>query len=99
METNGTDIIKQNKIIVWIALATGLLLSVPLVAMQFTDEVSWTVADFVVAGVLLFGTGLMFVMAARMVPKHRVIIGVALAALLAWLWIELAVGLFTNWGS
>jgi len=61
--------------------------------------VSWTVADFVVAGVLLFGTGLMFVMAARMVPKHRVIIGVALAALLAWLWIELAVGLFTNWGS
>ena len=36
METNGTDIIKQNKIIVWIALATGLLLSVPLVAMPST---------------------------------------------------------------
>lgn len=38
-----------------VALVTGLLLLVPLVAMQFTDEVRWNLADFVVAGALLFG--------------------------------------------
>ena len=101
MESRNTDIITQNKVIIWIALATGLILLVPLVAMQFTDEVNWTVADFVVIGVLLFGTGLVFVLAARRVRKkeHRIAIGVVLAAALLWIWVELAVGLFTSWGS
>ena len=40
-----------------VALATALILLVPLVAMQFTDEVDWALADFVVAGALLGGTG------------------------------------------
>jgi hypothetical protein len=40
-----------------IALATALILLVPLVAMQITDEVDWGVADFVVAGALLGGAG------------------------------------------
>jgi hypothetical protein len=42
-----------------VALATGLILLVPLVAMQVTDEVDWGVADFVFAGALLGGTGLL----------------------------------------
>jgi hypothetical protein len=42
-----------------IALATALILLVPLVAMQFTDEVDWGVADFVLAGLLLGGAGLL----------------------------------------
>jgi hypothetical protein len=33
--------------------------------MQFTDEVDWGLADFVVAGVLLGGTGLLLERAAR----------------------------------
>lgn len=41
-----------------IALTTGLLLLVPLVAMQFTDEVDWGGGDFVVAGGLLFGVAM-----------------------------------------
>jgi hypothetical protein len=48
-----------------IALATALILLVPLVAMQLTDEVDWGVADFVLAGVLLGGTGLLLEQAAR----------------------------------
>jgi hypothetical protein len=101
VRTEGTDLIRQNRVIVWIALATALILAVPLAAMQFTDEVVWTLGDFVVAGALLFGTGLMFVLAARQTGKkvYRVAIGIALAALLLWVWIELAVGLFTNIGS
>ena len=33
--------------------------------MQFTDEVNWDVADFVIFGVLLFGVGITYELAAR----------------------------------
>jgi hypothetical protein len=42
-----------------IALVTGFILLLPLVAMQFTDEVDWGVFDFVFAGILLGGGGLL----------------------------------------
>jgi hypothetical protein len=99
MKTKNSDIIMQNKVIIWIALATGLILLAPLLAMQFTEEVAWTLSDFVIAGVLLFGTGLMFVLAARKTRKYRAVIGIVLAAALFYVWAELAVGIFTNWGS
>src|ERR1041385_1445087 len=41
----------------YVALATASMLMVPLVAMQFTGEVNWSTGDFIVMGVLLFGTG------------------------------------------
>ncbi len=101
MKDRKADVLMQNKVFVWIALATGLLLLVPLVAMQFTDEVVWTLLDFIAAGALLFGTGFVFVLAARKMQNRRLrfAIGVMLAAALIYLWLELAVGIFTNWGS
>ena len=33
--------------------------------MQFTNEVNWTLFDFVVAGILLLGTGLIFNLVVR----------------------------------
>src|SRR4026209_2923435 len=36
-----------------VAAGVALVLSLPLVAMAFSDEVVWSLADFVVAGVLL----------------------------------------------
>lgn len=101
MKTNNRDFIMQNKIFIWIALATGLILLIPLIAMQFTGEMDWNLFDFVVAGVLLFGTGFMFVLAARKVReiRRRAAIGIVLAAALLWVWAELAVGVFTTWGS
>jgi hypothetical protein len=48
-----------------VALVTACILLVPLVAMQITNEVDWGVADFVFAGVLLGGTGLLLEVAAR----------------------------------
>jgi hypothetical protein len=36
-----------------ILFATCLLLLIPLIAMQFTNEVNWTVSDFIIAGLLL----------------------------------------------
>lgn len=99
MKTKNADIIMQNKVFVWIALATGLILLIPLIAMQFSSEASWTLLDFVTAGVLLFGAGTMFVLAARVVPKHRVAIGIVIVLAVIYIWAELAVGIFTTWGS
>jgi hypothetical protein len=99
MRNTNTNVIAQNRIFVWIALATAGVLLIPLVAMQFTEEVNWTVGDFIVAGLLLFGAGSLFVLAARMAPRYRLVLAVLFAAALAWLWVELAVGLFTDWGS
>ena len=48
-----------------VALATAFILLLPLVAMQITDEVDWGVADFVFAGALLGGTGLLLQLAVR----------------------------------
>ena len=90
----------QNRVFAWIALVTVLILLIPLIAMQFTRQVNWTLSDFIVMGTLLFGTGSMFVLTARRInKKYRFAVGVAFAIALLWLWAELAVGVFTNWGS
>jgi hypothetical protein len=104
------DIIMQNKIFLWLAAATGLILLIPFFLMQFqislpdpgsTSEVmNWTLSDFIVMGTLIFGAGFIFINLARMSPKrNRVAIAIACALGFFWLWAELAVGLFTNWGS
>ena len=98
MEKKKTDLIPQNKVIFWITFAIGIVLLVPLLAMQFTDEVAWSLTDFAAAGSLLLGTGLMFALAARKMRKYRVHLGGALAAALIYVWAELAVGIFTTWG-
>lgn len=89
----------RNHGIAWIALATALILLIPLVAMQYTSDVNWTAGDFAVAGVLLFGTGSAFVLATRILPQHRALVAAVLAAGFVYLWAELAVGVFTEWGS
>lgn len=64
--------------------------------MQFTDEVAWSAFDFAVAGVLLAGTGLLYLLVARSLNTRgaRIAAGCALAALLFLVWLELAVGVF-----
>ena len=61
-----------------VALATGFILLLPLVAMQITDEVAWDLADFVFAGVLLGGTGLLVELALRR-PRNIAYRAVAIA--------------------
>lgn len=61
-----------------VALATAFVLLVPFVAMQFSDGVDWGVFDFVFAGLLLGGTGLLLELAARK-PGSLVYRGAAVA--------------------
>jgi len=81
-----------------LALGTALLLLIPLVAMQFTTKVNWTPADFLVAGLLLFGAGLAYVLVARLGSNgsYRLGVGVAVAAGLLLVWGNLAVGFIGN---
>ncbi len=81
--------------IIRIALITASILAVPLVGMQLSDEVNWTLFDFVAAGVLLFGAGLTFELVTRRSGNitYRVATGLACATALLLIWINLAVGL------
>ena len=72
-----------------------LLLLIPLIAMQFTDAVKWTLLDFIVATVLLGGTGIICNLVIRKVKKtkFRIVLCVAILVMLLLIWAELAVGI------
>jgi hypothetical protein len=73
----------------------ALLLLLPLVAMQFTDEMAWDLADFALLGVMLVVACGTFELAARMTGNnaYRAAVGVALAAAFILVWMNLAVGI------
>jgi len=86
---------KISKSILVVAIATVLLLLIPLVAMQFTDEVKWGPLDFMIMGALLFGTGLSYVVITRNSSSvlYRIAAGITIATTLLMIWANLAVGL------
>lgn len=59
-----------------VAVAVAVILSVPAVAMLFTDEVVWSLADFVLAGVLLSVLGIALELAVKNAGNLAVAIGV-----------------------
>ena len=77
-----------------IALGTFLVLLVPLLG-----NWPWTFSDFVVMGALLFVVGTLVDLALRKAGRYRVLAALGIVFLFPWLWVELAVGLFTDWGS
>ena len=100
LSSKSTNLIMRNSIFAWIAAATVVLLSIPLIAMQFTEQVNWGSEDFVAMGLLLLGTGCLFVLVSRKTPrKYWLAIGLVSATLFLYAWAELAVGIFTNLGS
>ena len=86
----------QNKRLITILLAVVLLLLVPFIAMQFSSEVSWKLADFAAAAILLTCTGLMCELVLRKVKKrkNRIILCAITCLMLLFTWLELAVGIF-----
>ena len=88
--------IAQNKRLFGILLTVAFILSIPLIAMQFTNEVDWSFSDFAIMGFLLTSTGLVVELVIRKVrkPENRFIVIAAILALLFLIWAELAVGIF-----
>jgi peptidoglycan/LPS O-acetylase OafA/YrhL len=86
----------KNKRLIIILVTAAILLLIPFVAMQFTNEVKWTSLDFVIMGALLFGTGLICEWILRKVTKKstRILLCVAVLGALILIWMELAVGIF-----
>jgi hypothetical protein len=87
------------RIVAWAAAALILLL--PLLAMQVTDQVVWDVADFVVLGALLVGIGVIYELAVRMTGNtaYRSAVGVALTAAFILIWMSLGVGIIGKDGD
>jgi len=93
-ENNSRNTLKKS--VIRITLITILILMVPLVAMQFSDEVDWKVTDFIIIGSLLMATGLSFEWVSRRVRStpQRIFLGIAFLMVLLLIWAELAVGIF-----
>ena len=83
--------IAQNKRLIGIVFGVVLLLFIPLVA-----GFPWTLADFVIMGILLLGTGFMCELIIRKVNNMDYRIGIIAVILVAFflIWAELAVGIF-----
>ncbi len=85
-----------NKRLIVILISVALLLFIPFIAMQFTSEVNWSPLDFLVMGILLLSTGLIFDLTLRKVKKmeHRFVLGLVILISFFLIWAELAVGIF-----
>lgn len=85
-----------NKRILLLFAAVIGILSIPLIAMQLTNEVNWTAFDFLIMGILLFGTAIIIELIIRNVKtlKARIILCAVVVFILAIIWAELAVGIF-----
>lgn len=100
-QSGPTDPGIRRMILTWLAVTIGLILLVPLGAMYFIEDMNWSVGDFVVMAALLFAVSALFVLITRVVRSQpfRIVLAVLLALLFVYIWAELAVGIFTNWGS
>ena len=73
-----------------------LLLFIPLIGMNFTDEFDWSLSDFIVAGLLLLVFSLTdnFIVLRISNRNRRVFFMTILLILFLLVWAELAVGIF-----
>lgn len=76
--------------------AAGILLALPAMNMMLGGDVKWSVFDFVIGGILLFGTAfaLNFALDRISSKRNRVLAAGAILLVLVLVWAELAVGIF-----
>ncbi len=90
-----TDVERSRawRIAAWAAAA--ILLLVPWVAMQLTDEVNWTAGDFALAALLLFGSLATWELVTRNRDRsaYRAAVGVTLLGVVLLIWVNGAVGI------
>lgn len=93
--------LRLRKQITIVAAATAILLMIPFVAMQFSEEVDWGIGDFIIMGALIFGSGLSYVLISRMSNSvaYRAAVAIAVVAGLLLCWINLAVGIIGEPGG
>lgn len=92
-ETTKTNVTQRLSIVVGIVV---FILLIPLVAMQFSNEVKWDIADFTIMGMLLLATGVTIEIVTRLVKSAQLKLAFTIITLLVLflIWAELAVGIF-----
>ena len=73
-----------------------LLLLIPLIGMTITDEINWSLFDFIIMGFLLtfLGIGINFVINRIKNFKNRILYIGILVLIFLLIWAELSVGIF-----
>lgn len=89
---------KLSRQIIIVFIVTILILLIPFFAMQFGNEVNWSLMDFIVGGILLSGSGLSFVLLTHKAGNntYKVATGIAVGTALLMIWANLAVGIIGN---
>lgn len=100
-ETSMKSYNNLYKKIAFLTLVTGFFLLIPIIGMKFSQEVMWTLSDFIIAGILLFGTGLLYLLITRKPGNtaHRIAVAFALLTGLFLIWSNLAVGIIGSEGN
>lgn len=98
-ETDSKRRVGRWRIAGWTIAA--VLLLIPLLAMQITDEVGWTPSDFVIAAILIGSAGGAYELAVRKTRNlaYRAAAAIALAAAFLLIWMNLAVGIIGAGGD
>lgn len=86
----------MKKDITIVLAATAVLLAVP-----FLFGAAWTKIDFLTAGFLIFTSGLLYTFIKRKIDdkKRSFYLISFLGLLFLYVWIEMAVGVFTDFGN
>ncbi|WP_426105665.1 hypothetical protein [Massilia sp. TSP1-1-2] len=94
--TSGNDQRTLGSNLLRLLAGTAAVLMLPLVAMQFSSEVNWSLSDFSVMAALLAGSGLIYVAVARQLRSagQRALVGAGLVLAVLLVWVALAVGVF-----
>jgi hypothetical protein len=84
-------ILISKKEVCTVLFSTLLILFVPLIVMQFTNEVNWDASDFFVAGVLLFIFGYLFKVLTKSSNNQikSIVIGMVVLGMLILVWANL----------
>ncbi len=104
LRENMTQLMQTKNYFRWV-LVTAAVLAVPALAMAFnlaipdpgsgTDGVNWGPMDFAIIGILVLGAGVLYEYASTRAGTvaHRAAVGIAVAAGLFLIWVNLAVGM------
>ena len=103
LEVNAMNNIKNaiRRKMWMVALSTLFILMIPLTAMNFTDEVTWSLGDFLVMGslILVSGTTYLGISSLSGTFAYKAGIGVTVLSLFLLIWTNLAVGIIGNEGN
>ena len=71
------------------------LLAIPFICMQFTDQVNWSLFDFILMGILLLalGFGIHLISLKTKTNRQKIIFITVAVLLFLFIWGELAVGI------